>query len=101
MSAARRTGASSTLRAIAPFALYALARDVDAQVGVLLHSSLDLPGFVRIALSLLDPADLARHASISVAIGLVVWFLLALIRSHSSAGSFADALTATAPSFVV
>src|SRR6476620_3970679 len=101
MSAARRTGALFTLRAIAPFALYALARDVDAALGILLHSTLDLPDFVGRALSLLDPADLARHTSISVAIGLVVWLLLSLIRSHSSPASFADALAETAPSFAV
>ena len=102
MSAApRRPGATVVLRALAPFVLYAVARDVDVAVGILLHSTLDLPGFVGQALSLLDPADLARHASISVAIGLVVWFVLALIRSRASAVAFADALTETAPSFAV
>jgi hypothetical protein len=98
---ARRAGATLVLRALVPFVLYSVARDVDGALGILLHSTLDLPDFVRRALSLLDPADLARHASISVAVGLVVWFLLALIRSGASAASFAEALTETAPSFVV
>jgi hypothetical protein len=70
-------------------------------VGVLLHSSLDLPGFVRLALSRLDPADLARHASISVAVGFVVWLLLALIRSQTTLVPFRDALAETAPSLDV
>ena len=102
MSAAwRRLGATVVLRALAPFALYALARDVDAALGILLHSTLDLPGFVRIALSLLDPADLARHASLSVVVGLLAWFLFASVRFRADHVSFREALAATAPSFAI
>ncbi|HET6899879.1 MAG TPA: hypothetical protein VFK70_16100, partial [Vicinamibacteria bacterium] len=102
MSAApRRLGAPLVLRALVPFVLYALARDVDAQVGVLLHSSLDLPGFVPLALSLLDPADLARHASISVATGLLAWLVLALLRSRAFLVPLPEALAAIAPSFSI
>jgi hypothetical protein len=93
--------AAAALRAILPFVLYALARDVDRAVGLLLHSTLDLPDFVRIALSLLDPADLARHASISVAVGSVVWLGLAWVRARADVVSFADALQATASTFAV
>jgi len=102
MSAApRRLGATVVLRALAPFVLYALARDVDAALGILLHSTLDLPGFVGHALSLLDPADLARHASISVVVGLLAWFLFASVRFRADPVSFREALAATAPSFAI
>ncbi|HYU41094.1 MAG TPA: hypothetical protein VEQ84_03010, partial [Vicinamibacteria bacterium] len=100
-AAARGPRTALVFRALVPFVLYALARDVDAAVGVLLHSSLDLPDFVRRALSLLNPADLARHALLSVAVGVAVWVVLALLRSHSSPVRFVDALAETAPSFVV
>ena len=96
-----RPRAALALRAVLPFLLYSLARDVDAAVGVLLHSTLDLPDFVRRAISLLNPADLARHALISVAVGGAVWLALALVRSHSSAVRFLEALDATASTFVV
>ena len=100
-AAPRRPGATVVLRALAPFVLYAVARDIDAAVGILLHSTLDLPGFVGQALSLLDPADLGRHASISVAVGSVVWVGLAWLRSHSAVVAYADALQATASTFAV
>ena len=46
-AAARGSRTALVFRVVLPFVLYALARDVDAAVGVLLHSSLDLPDFVR------------------------------------------------------
>src|SRR5258707_15182382 len=96
-----RPGAALPLRALLPFLLYSLARDVDAAVGVLLHSTLDLPDFVRRAISLLNPADLARHALISVVIGGAVLGVLAFFRSLASPVRFLDALSATASTFVV
>ena len=38
--------AQAAARVLLPFALHGLARQVDAAVGVLLHTSLDLPGTV-------------------------------------------------------
>ena len=34
------------VRCLLPFFLHSVARDVDAAVGILLHTTLDLPGFV-------------------------------------------------------
>ena len=101
MTATRRSGALLALRALGPFVLYALARDVDAAVGVLLHTSLDVPGLVLLAMRLLDPADLARHALFSVALGLALWFFVGRVRSSGGAATLSTALADVAPSFAI
>jgi hypothetical protein len=82
-----------------PFALHGLAREVDGAVGTLLHTSLDLPGFVPQAVSLLD----LRQALLSVlawsAGGVVVWFLLALLGARRRSGGMAAVLEAEAAGF--
>ena len=72
-AAARPPGAALALRILLPFLLHALARDVDAAVGVLLHTSLDLPRFVPRALALVDLAAAARHAALWVVGGAALW----------------------------
>jgi hypothetical protein len=89
------------VRCLLPFFLYSVARDVDAVVGILLHTTLDLPGFVGQALALVDPADLARHALAWLALGAVAWAGLAAIRVRSAGVPFAQALTEQASAFDV
>ena len=82
----------AAIRALIPFALHALAREVDAAVGLLLRSSLDLPDFVRQALRLVDPAASLGHVALWTVGGAVLWAALALLRAPREAGSFAMAL---------
>jgi hypothetical protein len=88
----RRSGAALATRALLPFLLYSVARDVDAAVGLLLHTTLDLPGFVGQALSLVDVADLIRHAAAWVAGGALLHGALATLRTRIGHTTFAQAL---------
>ncbi len=82
----------AAVRALIPFALQALARDVDAAVGLLLRSSLDLPDFVRQALRLVDPVASLGHIALWTVGGAVLWAALAFLRAPGEFGSFAIAL---------
>jgi hypothetical protein len=82
-----------------PFALHGLAREVDAAAGVLLHTTLDLPGFVGHALGLLDPVRTALQVALWTAGGLAVWLLLAAARAMREHTTLAHALRAQAPLF--
>jgi hypothetical protein len=75
-----------------PFALHALARDIDVAVGLLLRSSLDLPDFVRQALRLLDPIASLGHVALWTVGGAAVWIVLALLRSRREGTSLAACL---------
>lgn len=82
-----------------PFALHGLARAVDAAVGTLLHTSLDLPDFVFQALRLLDPAHLLLSVLSWIAGGAVFWLLLALTHTRRSHIHLTAALEAEAGGF--
>jgi hypothetical protein len=100
MSAAgRRSGAALAARALLPFVLHAVAREVDAAVGVLLHTTLDLPGFVGLALSLLDPGDVARTVAAWTAGGAAAWIGLAAWRARAEAVPLRDGLATEAGVF--
>jgi hypothetical protein len=101
MSAAGRPSGADAARCLMPFVLYSVARDVDAALGVLLHTTLDLPQFVRQALSSLDVTTLARHALAWLAVGGVAWALLAALRARSESLRFRDALAPVADTFAV
>jgi hypothetical protein len=100
-AAGRRSGAALAARALLPLLLYSVARDVDAAVGLLLHTTLDLPGFVGQALSLVDLADLARHAAAWAAGGALLHGALAALRARSGDTTFAQALADQAGAFDV
>jgi len=68
--------AQTAARVLLPFALHGLAREVDAAVGVLLHTSLDLPGFVPTALGLVDWSAAALHVLLWTALGALAWAVL-------------------------
>jgi len=87
------------LQALIPFALHGLAREVDAALGVLLHTTLDLPGFVGEALSLLDPMQVLGRVLAWTAAGAVAWAVLAAERGRRESRSFAEALSEEAGSF--
>ena len=89
----------AALRALIPFALHALARDVDAATGLLLRSSLDLPDFVRQALRLVDPAAALGHVALWTLGGIVLWTALAFLRAPRDGASFAMALEAVSGGF--
>jgi hypothetical protein len=85
----------------AALALHGLARAVDRAVGVLLHTSLDLPSFVPTALTLVDSGDAALRAAAWLAVGLAIWFGLAGLRRRDAGATFGEALAAEAPRFAV
>jgi hypothetical protein len=89
----------AALRALIPFALHALARDVDAATGLLLRSSLDLPDFVRQALRLVDPGAALGHVALWTLGGAVLWTALAFLRAPRDGASFATALEAVSGGF--
>ena len=64
------------LRVLVLLALHAAAREVDRAVGLLLHTSLDLPGFVGEALRLVDPSSLASSVGAWCAGGLALWLVV-------------------------
>jgi hypothetical protein len=83
-------------RVLGPFALYAIARQLDAALGTLLHTTLDLPGFPLRAAALLEPRHLAGAASLGAAAGTAVWLVLAASRSRSTGEPLAAAAAAEA-----
>ncbi len=89
----------TAVRALLPFALHALARQVDAAVGTLLHTSLDLPGFVNTALGLLDPRDTLAAVGAWVAGGAALWWVLARWRVRATGAPPGPALAQTAAAF--
>ncbi len=95
----RRVSARTALCALLPFALHALARAVDEALGILLHSTLDLPGFVPEALGLVDLDEAARGVVYWIAGGAAVWIALAALRRRREGGSFGAALAAEAGCF--
>ena len=64
--------ARSLAGVLPPLALHALAREVDRAVGVLLHSTLDLPDFVPQALALLDAGAVLRSLAVFCLAGLAL-----------------------------
>src|SRR6185503_15983113 len=83
----------------AVLALHALARDVDRAVGTLLHTTLDLPGFVGEALSLLEPGAVLASVVSWVVGGLAVAAALAAARARLDGVTFRVALGAEAAGF--
>jgi hypothetical protein len=66
-------------------ALHAAARTVDAAVGVLLHTTLDLERFVPQALALVDGGQLARAALAGGAVAVAAWAIVAAAGRTGSA----------------
>jgi hypothetical protein len=87
-------------QALLPFALHGLARLIDAQVGLLLHSSLAL-SYPREVSTLLarDPAAVAVVLGLWLAGGAAAWACVAVLRARSEGGGLAQALEAEAGSF--
>ena len=69
------------LRVLVLLALHAVAREVDAAVGLLLHTSLDLERFVPEALRLVDASALAVTVAAWCAAGAAIWLVLAGLDS--------------------
>jgi hypothetical protein len=91
--------ARAALRALLPFALHGLAREVDAATGLLLRSSLDLPDFVAQALRLVDPVTALGHVALWTVAGTVVWVALAGLRARREGTGFVAALEAASGGF--
>jgi len=87
------------LRALLPFALHAVAREVDAAVGLLLRTTLDLPDFVLQALRLVDPAAALGRIAAWTAAGAALWAALALVRARRDGTSLAEGLEAASAGF--
>ena len=74
------------------FALHALAREVDRALGVLLHTTLDLPGFVFEALALIEPGAAALRIAAWTAAGVAAASALALVRARAGSAGWHAAL---------
>jgi hypothetical protein len=94
-----RPRAALAARALLPFVLHAVAREVDAAIGVVLHTTLDVPDLAWRALSLVDPGDLARHALVWLAAGAAAWAALAARRARVEATRFDNELAAESGAF--
>jgi hypothetical protein len=100
-AAVRPSGAALAFRALLPFLLHSIARDVDAAVGVLLHTTLDLPGFVPHALTFLDSGEALGHALVWIAGGAVLWAAFAAVLVRGEGLAARDALRDVTPAFAV
>ena len=87
------------LTVLVPLVLQALAREVDHAVGLLLHSTLDLPGLVPQALSLVDPGSAAKRVAAWMAGGCAVWLLLAAVHRRTTGEAWRETLAAEAQRF--
>jgi hypothetical protein len=85
-------------RALLPFLLHGAARVVDDTVGVLLHTTLDLPGFPLHALALVRPGRLASTVLLWAVAGCVAWALVAR-HDRPRHASWADTLVLSASLF--
>src|SRR5262249_14428522 len=81
-------------RALLPVLLHAVARDVDAAIGLVLHTTLDVPDLAWRALTLVDAGDLARHALVWLAAGAAAWSTLAGGRARRDGTPLGDAFSA-------
>jgi hypothetical protein len=80
-------------------ALHAFARELDRSVGILLHTSLDLPYFVFQAMDLLETPVVLRQVAVWVAGGLAVALVLAFERARREGTGLAAALERERPVF--
>jgi hypothetical protein len=85
--------ARALARALVPLILHLAAREVDRAVGLLLHTTLDLPGLVPQALRLVEPGEALARVAAGTAAGLACVAALALRRA-GKAGGFTRALAA-------
>lgn len=84
--------AKTVTRALLPFALHSLAREVDAALGLVLHASLTLPSPGGETLALLDGSRVAARVAASLLLGAVVWVVVARLGARGlaeEAGGFA------------
>jgi hypothetical protein len=89
----------TALRALLPFALHGLAREVDAAVGMLLHTSLDLPNFVGVALGLLEAKSVLLRVLAWTVGGAAVWAVLAGLHARTQGVAFQESLSDEAAGF--
>ena len=94
-----RPAPRALLTVLLPLALQALAREVDHAVGLLLHSSLDLPDLVPQALALVDAGDALRRTGAWLAGGVAAWLLLAALHARVTGEAWRDALAAESQRF--
>lgn len=93
--------ARSLARVLLPLALHALAREVDSAVGLLLHTTLDLPDFVRQAFALVDAGDVVRNVATWCIAGMAAAWALAWLARRSGAASWGVAFERVTPAFLV
>ncbi len=91
-----RTPLALLLAACLPFVLHGAAREVDRAVGLLLHTSLDLPGFVSFALGLVDRAQLVATLAAWGACGVSAVVTLVVLHQRALGLERRDAVRATA-----
>jgi hypothetical protein len=81
------------------FALHGLAREIDRACGALLHSSLDLPGWVGEAMRFVDWDDAVRRVLAWALGGVFFWLGLGCWRARREGAGLAEGLAAEAASF--
>lgn len=88
------------LRVLFLLALHAAARQIDGAVGLLLHTTLDLPELVPSAFGLVEPAALSRSVASFLVGGLALWLGLAAVRARGLAEAWTEALDRSADASV-
>lgn len=93
--------ARTLARGLVPLVLHALAREVDHAVGILLHTTLDLPDFVSQSLALVEPTEAMRRTAVWSVAGAGVAWALAWLERQGGATSWRAALERVTPAFLV
>jgi hypothetical protein len=88
------------LLALLPWLAVALAREVEAALGLVLHTGLREPQIPSAALRALDPAALLRTTLAFVLLGAALWIALAGERARREGGGWRAALVAEGPTFL-
>ena len=90
-----------TLRRVLLFlALHAVARQVDAAIGFLLHTTLDVPDFLPRALGLVEPLALLRSVASFSTGGAALWLIVAGLRRRGLGEAWTEALERSADASV-
>jgi hypothetical protein len=87
-------------RGLVPLALHAAARELDRAVGVLLHTTLDLPDFVPRALRLVEWREAALTLALWLVLGSAAWWALSGVERRRGAPDWTEAFERAAPPFL-
>jgi hypothetical protein len=88
------------LRVLLLLTLHAVARQVDSALGLLLHTTLELPDLASSVFGLVEPADLSRSVASFLVGGLALWLGLSAVRARGLGEGWTGALDRAADASV-